>query len=753
MGSTKNISQAEMERLEILRRYRRLIEVWHTRKETADRWMVRKAFRVAADYHKDMRRKTGEPFIYHPLEVATIAAAEIGLGRTSIISALLHDTVEDTELTLKDVEMMFGADVARIIDGLTKIDEISDNNTTAQSETLKKVILTLSEDVRVILVKLCDRLHNMRTMEVMPRHKQMKIAAETQYIYAPLAHRLGLYLVKSELEELSFKYTQPFVYENIKAQIDALSKEKYNQFISFKEPLENALVSTGIKFELRQNKHSAYSLWKKMEKNDLTASQVYDTEGLDIILDTKAENERRDCWATYAVLTSLYKPNSDRLRDFISTPKANGYEAIHTTVMSVNGQWVDVHIRSRRMDEIANKGYAAFLKYKDVSSQTNLGLEDWLKRTRELLKEESDDSITFIDDFKSNLFSDEIYVFTPVGELKSLPMGATILDFAYTIHSDLGSHCIGGNINHKLFPPHHVLKTGDQIKIVDSPTVKPNTDWYKYVKTAKAKSAIKTAIKNQRRKHRESGENKLREIFKGLNIPFSRINTNQLMANFSLTSPVDLFYFVDKGNITQKEIKDVFPTVEGWTSWFKNIRIPYINSKQNIENKQQKEQTKEEQQKADTQKKNSTEISNADYTVEKCCNPVPGDDVIGLSLPGEPIQIHRTGCGRAQQLMTHYGKNIVKTKWKPQEGITFLASLKIKSVDKMGVLAKITVLASNEMKVNIRNMNLRSSEGLTDISMSVYVPDSKTIKRLIKKIKKIKEIVKVSRVDNLEEFV
>ncbi|NOY51990.1 MAG: bifunctional (p)ppGpp synthetase/guanosine-3',5'-bis(diphosphate) 3'-pyrophosphohydrolase [Chlorobi bacterium] len=750
MPTKKN--KAETERLEILRKYRRLIEVWHTRKETSDRWMVRKAFKVAADAHRDMRRKTGEPFIYHPLEVATIAAGEIGLGRTSIISALLHDTVEDTDMTVKDIELMFDADVARIIDGLTKIEEISDSNTTAQAETLKKVILTLSDDVRVILIKLSDRLHNMRTMEIMPREKQMKIASETQYIYAPLANRLGLYKIKSELEDLSFRYLQSSLYNEIKGQIDKVSEDKSVLFNEFTQPLKEGFDSIGLKYMIRRNIHSVYSMWKKMERSELTIDDISDTEGIDIIIDSDPQTEKMNCWAAYSIITSIYRPNSKRLRDWISTPKANGYEAIHTTVMSKQGQWVDLHIRSKRMDEIASKGYAAHWKYKD-GKPAELGLDDWLKRTRELLSEDNEETISFINDFQSNLFSDEILVFTPTGELKSLPMGSTVLDFAYSIHSDLGNHCLGATINHKLYPLHYVLKTGDQVKILNSKKVSPSPDWYKYVHTARSKSKIKQAIKNERKKYRAEGEEKLREIFSQLNIQYSKANLALLMQVQRLNSPLDLFYFVFHDKINIKDVKDSFSSGEGWSGWLrKNIKIPYLNLKPAVE-KESPERSGGGDQNDKKNDDSPDKLQSPDYTVEKCCNPIPGDDVIGLFFPGEPIQIHRTGCGRATQLMTHYGKNIVKTKWKQKEGITFLASLKIKAVDKIGLLSKLTVVASNEMKVNIRNMYLRSSEGLTDISLSLYVPDTQSLKRLIKKLKKIKEVVKVVRVDNLDDLV
>ncbi len=745
------ISKKEKERREILRSYRRLIEVWHTRKEIKDKWMVRKAFKVAADAHKDMRRKTGEPFIYHPLAVAIIAAEEIGLGRTSIISALLHDTVEDTDLTLQDIEVMFDADVARIIDGLTKIDEIYDTTSTAQSETLKKVLFTLIDDVRVILIKLADRLHNMRTMDIMPREKQMKIASETLYIYAPLANRLGLYAIKSELEELSFKYMQPLVYEEIRGKLDKLSEESDVFYETFCEPIKNKLQSLDYSFEIKRNRHTTYSIWKKMKKSEVSFEEINDIEGVDVIVVADKNNETLKCWGVYSVISSIYKPNAKRLRDWISTPKANGYEAIHTTVMSGSGQWVDMHIRSQRMDEIASKGYAAYWKYRGDSKVEDFGLDDWLKRTRELLRDKNDETIDFINDFKSNLFSDEIFVFTPKGEVKNLPLDATVLDFAYLIHTDLGNHCIGANINHKLVPIDYKLKSGDQITVIRSKVSQPNPDWYKYVVTARSKSRIKLAIKNKRKKYRAEGEIKLENEFKQLNLHLSKVNISILMKAQNINSLVDLYYFVATDKLQLKNIKESFPLPEGWSGWLKkNIRIPYLSPR--ISNIDAKE-TKDGLEVNEKNQKSADQLDTMDYIVEKCCNPIPGDDVIGLFFPGEPIQIHRTGCGRATQLMSYYGKDIVKTKWKQKEGITFLASLKIKAADKMGLLSVVASIASNDLKINIRNMYLRSSEGLTDISISVYVPNTQLLNKFIQRLKKIKEVIKVTRVDKIEDLI
>lgn len=737
----------EQERLEILRRYRHLIEVWHTRKDTADRWMVRKAFRVAADAHKDMRRKTGEPFIYHPLAVATIAAEEIGLGRTSIIAALLHDTVEDTDLRLSDVTAMFGNEVARIIDGLTKIDEISDTTSSAQAETLKKILYTLSDDVRVILIKLADRLHNMRTMEVMPREKQLKIASETSFIYSPLAHRLGLFSIKSELEEMSFKYAQPKLYRDLKEKLNDRYQETMRFFEVFRDPFEKELKSIRLKSDIECNIKTAFAVWKKMKENGVPFEEVFGTFGVDVVINTKVEREKRDCWAAYAVLTSIYKPNIKSLRDWMSSPKANGYEAIHITVMGPGGQWVDVHIRSKRMDEIARKGYAAYWKYKDQKN-IDAGLDDWLDKTRELLKESDEETFGFIDDFKRNLFADEVVVFTPQGRMVNLPLTATVLDFAYSIHTDLGNSCIGANVNHRLVPVDYELKSGDQIEIITSRIQQPNEDWYKYVVTARAKSRIKLAIKNDRKKFREEGKQKLDDYFSQLKMEPSKARINTLIKASGLVGQVDLFYYIAKGKIEFKDVKEVLSPSESRVSWMRGLRLPFIRPKSSVAVKKEQDENIGEGVPVEGNKM-IAEFRDLDYSVSKCCNPIPGDNVIGIVFPNEPIQIHRTDCEQAIGLMAQFGKNIVKAKWKQKEGIAFLAGLKIQAVDKIGLIQEVSARIAEDFKLNIRTFNLKSSEGLVDLSITLYVKDTESLKELIQKLKKIKEVIKITRIDRI----
>jgi len=741
----------EQERLEILRRYKRLIEVWHTRKIIEDRWMVRKAFRLAATAHKSMRRKSGEAFIFHPIEVATIAAGEIGLGRTSIISALLHDTVEDTSMKLDDISEMFGTDVARIIDGLTKIDEISDVSSTAQAETLKKILFTLTDDVRVILIKLTDRLHNLRTMEVMPREKQLKVASETLFLYSPLANRLGLYAIKTELEELSFKYSQPQIYSDITGKIKASEEARQAIISNFKLPVEKELEKLNLNFEIKYRSKTAYSIWQKMQADQTPFEEVYSTFSVEIILDSGFAREKLDCWAAYSVVTGIYTPNNKKLRDWISTPKANGYEAIHATVMGPDGHWIDVHIRSKRMDEIAMKGYAAHWKYKD-QEKLDAGLDKWLKKTRELLKESEEETIDFINDFKKNLFEDEIVIFTPKGDMINMPTGATVLDFAYAIHTELGNHCIGANVNHRLVPVDYQIKSGDQVQVIDSKIQLPNEDWYNYVITARAKTRIKTSIKNERKMYRDEGEKKLDGYLKQIKLESTKPIINELIQVNNLNGVVDLYYYVAKDKIGLKNIKEVLIPQESITNWVRNLRLPFVKPKipviagdgllSSSDDSIVISQTKKEL------KKNG-EFTELEYSVSKCCNPIPGDDVIGLIFPNEPIRIHKTDCKNAIKLMSQYGKNIVKAKWKQQEGITFLAGLNIKAVDNIGLLHKISSIVTDEFNINIRSLNMLNSKGIVEADLTIYVNSTEKLKKLIQQLKKIKEVIKVSRLEKI----
>ncbi|MCK9452557.1 MAG: RelA/SpoT family protein [Bacteroidales bacterium] len=735
------------ERLEILRRYRNLIEVWHTRKDTSDRWVVRKAFRLAADAHKDMRRKTGEPYIYHPLEVATIAAGEIGLGRTSIICALLHDVVEDTEYKLTDIQAMFGEQVALIIDGLTKIDDMVEGSDveSMQAENFRKVLLTLSYDVRVILIKLADRLHNMRTLDAMPAVKQWKIASETSYLFAPLAYRLGLYAIKSELEDLALKYTEPGVYQAIHLKLDQTREQRNIKVAEFVEPIETTLTKLGLNFRTHIAEKSASSIWQRMKEKEIPFEEVYDTYVVRFIVDCPIELEKVECWRVYATITGFYRPNNERLRDWISLPKANGYESLHATVMSKTGKWIEVQIRTERMDEIAEKGYAAYWKYKD-SDLSESGLDEWLTKVRELITTEAASALDFLNNFKLNLFSDEIFVFTPKGEMISMPNGSTALDFAYNIHTQLGNHCIGANVNHKLVQLDHTLKTGDQVEIITSKVQYPREEWFELVETARAKSRLKEGIREFRKRFRDEGREKLENYLKQLKLEPSKVNISRIIDYEDLSGLVDLYYYIAKDKINFQRVKNAFKEKSSG-GIMRYLTNPFSWSRT---------QSAETEDSKTPEKLNPSLIneqtSEFNYTVSRCCNPIPGDEVVALVFPNEPMHIHRVNCPKAINLMSQFGNNIVKAKWKQKEDIAFLAGLKIVGIDSMGFLQRVTEVISGQLKLNIRSLHLVSSKGVVEATVTVYVHNAQNLKDLIEKLKKVKEIKKVSRLDRIDDI-
>lgn len=738
------------ERSEILRRYRNLIEVWHTRKDTTDRWMVRKAFRLAVDAHKDMRRKSGEPYIYHPLEVATIAAGEIGLGRTSIICALLHDVVEDTEYKLADISAMFGEQIAKIIDGLTKIDSMVEGSDvqSLQAENFRKVLLTLSYDVRVILIKLADRLHNMRTLDSMPPVKQWKIASETSYLFAPLAYRLGLYAIKSELEDLALKYTEPAVYETIRKNLEESREERDAMLQKFIEPIDFSLKQMGVRVNILIAEKSTSSIWSRMKEKEIPFSDVYDTFVVRFVVDCPVEVEKIECWRVYAAVTSIYRPNNKRLRDWISLPKANGYESLHATVMSKSGKWIELQIRSLRMDEVAEKGYAAYWKYKDAPYSES-GLDEWLTKVREVLSSEDASALEFLNNFKLNLFSDEIFVFTPKGDMISLPKGATALDFAFSIHTNLGSQCIGANVNHKLVQLNHELNTGDQVEIITSKVQIPKEEWFEFVITARAKSRLKEAIREHRKSFKDSGREKLENYFKQINLEPSKLNITRLIEFEEISGLVDLYYFVAIDRINLPRIKAAFKEKSSGSGFFKYFVNPFARHK-TIEEVADQELPKSALNniKADVVREDILEL---DYVVSTCCNPIHGDEVVALSFPNEPMQIHRVNCPKAINLMSQYGSNIVKAKWKQKEDIVFLAGLKIQGIDSVGFIHRITQIISVELGLNIRNLQLESSNGVVIAFITVYVSNIQNLKDVISKLQKIEGVRKVTRLDRISE--
>ncbi len=730
----------ELERKEILKRYRDLLKACKRKLEKGDKEIIRKAFNVALEAHKDMRRKSGEPYIYHPIAVAQICAEEIGLGTTSVVCALLHDTVEDTEISLEDITGMFGEKVSKIIDGLTKISGVFDQQTNSlQAENFRKMLLTLSDDIRVILIKLADRLHNMRTLESMKRDKQLKIASETLYLYGPLAHRLGLNVIKTELEDLGLKFTETEIYDEISEKLKATEPERKKFIQKFIQPINEILNEQGFSVRVIGRPKSIFSIYNKIKFKGVPFEEIFDIFAIRIILDTNIESEKADCWRIYSIVTDFYHPSPDRLRDWISTPKANGYESLHTTVMGPDGKWVEVQIRTERMDELAEKGYAAHWKYKDsVVGTESKGdqLEEWLRKIREMLENPEDNALDFIDDFKLNLFAEEIFVFTPQGEMRTLPFGATALDFAFDIHTKVGEKCIGAKVNHKLVPLSHQVKSGDQVEILTSVKQTPKEDWLGYVITARAKSKIKNALKEEKRKVAEEGREILERKFNHQKIDFTVKNINEFHTFLRLPSPQELFYRVAMGIIVLKHIK----------AWVKEKDKPA---------KPQKNEPTLEQVIKETRGKKAGDdalvigdnLTKIEYKLSPCCNPIPGDDVFGFITIGEGIKIHRVNCPNALSMMSNYAYRIVKARWTGQEQISFLAGIKVSGIDEVGLVNNVTKIISNELSVNMRSLNFDTHDGIFEGMIMLFVHDAEHLTELMKKLKKVNGVLSVSRIN------
>jgi GTP pyrophosphokinase len=726
----------EAERKEILHRYKLLINACKRRLEKGDKEIIRKAFEVAVESHKEMRRKSGEPYIYHPIAVAQICAEEIGLGTTGIVCALLHDTVEDTDLTLDDVKGLFGEKVAQIINGLTKISGVIDNTSSIQAENFRKVLLTMSEDIRVILIKLADRLHNMRTLEHMKREKQMKIASETLFLYAPLAHRLGLNNIKTELEDLGLKYTNAEGYYDIAVKLQETEPERKRFVQKFIEPLKEILGEQGFKFKIFGRPKSIYSIYNKTKTKGVAFEEIYDLFAIRIVIDTPLESEKSDCWKVYSIITDFYHPSPERLRDWISTPKSNGYESLHTTVMGPEGKWVEVQIRTVRMDELAEKGYAAHWKYKDAAADKESKLENWLQRIREMLENPDPNALEFMDDFKLNLFSDELFAFTPKGDMKTLPVGATALDFAFEIHTKVGEQCIGAKVNFKLVPLSYELKSGDQVEILTSNKQTPKEDWLGYVITAKAKSKIKSSLKEQRKKVAEEGREIMERKFYKNKLDFTLQNVNEFCQYLKIPSSQELFYRAALGNVDQKEIKE------------------YIRYKNNPLKPSRKSATPKIEQLVTNARGSSDmlvigdDMQKLDYKLSPCCNPIPGDDVFGFITVGEGIKIHRVNCPNAIKLLSNYAYRVVKAKWMNDQLISFLAGIKIVGTDELGLVNNITKIISSENNVNMRSIKFDTDDGLFEGTIMIYVHDTKHLNHLMDVLKKVKGVTKVERIDD-----
>lgn len=729
----------EQEKNEIIRHYRALLRSLRPKLKKGDKELLRHAFEMAADAHKTMRRKSGEPYILHPIAVAMICVEEIGLGVRSTICALLHDTVEDTDITLEDVEREFGTEIARIVDGLTKISNVIDTNTSQQAENFKKILLTLTDDPRVILIKLADRLHNMRTLDHMKREKQLKIASETVWVYAPLAHRMGLYNIKTELEDLSMKYLEPEAYREIAKRLAETKRERTRYINEFIRPLKEKLTAGEFNFEIYGRPKSIHSIWNKIKKKSVSFEEVYDLFAIRVILDSPPEKEKEDCWKVYSMITDEYMPSPERLRDWLSNPKSNGYEALHTTVMGPQGKWVEVQIRTKRMNEIAEKGLAAHYKYKEGSNDEDR-FDKWFGQIREVLNTpDTADGVDFLQDFKTSFLAEEIYVYTPKGEVKMLPTGSTALDFAFSIHSAIGTKCIGAKVHHRLVPISHKLRSGDQVEIITSSKQKPSEDWLGIVVTAKAKNKIKDALREEKRKIAEDGKYLLQRRLESMGAAYNQYNLDELVQFYKVPSSLDLNYRIATKTIDLKELKDFLVLGD-------KIEIPKpkpVVTEIAIDHSHQKSYSRKDSELI-IFGESSDKIM---YSLAKCCNPIPGDDVFGFVSTGKGLIIHRTTCPNAAQLLANYGHRVVKTKWAKNKEISFLTGLKIIGLDDVGVINKITNVISGDLRINISGLTIESKEGLFQGTIKVFVHDKEELEELVSRLKTLQGIQTVDRFD------
>ncbi|GEQ85869.1 RelA/SpoT family protein [Patiriisocius marinistellae] len=727
----------EKERKAIAREYKELLRISYRILSDEDKKLIRSAFDVAVDAHKEQRRKSGEAYIFHPIAVAKIVASEIGLDATSIAAALLHDVVEDTSYTLADIEQMFGEVVARIVDGLTKISNMPyEGDVSLQAENFRKMLLTLNEDIRVIIIKIADRLHNMQTMDSMPAHKQVKIASETLYIYAPMAHRIGLYNIKTELEDLSLKYTEPEIYNDILSKIKE-SKEQQDAYIkSFSKTIEDSLNAEKLDYEIKGRPKSIFSIRRKMQAQTVTFDQVYDKFAVRIIYKSAPEDEKFIAWKIYSIVTDHFRPNPVRLRDWISSPKSTGYEALHITVMGPEGKWVEVQIRSERMNEIAEKGFAAHYKYKNKNSDDG-GLEVWLNKLQETLENQDISAVDFVEEFKLNLYSKEIFVFTPKGDLYSLAKGASALDFAFAIHTEIGLHTRGTKVNGKLVPLSHILNSGDQVEIITSNNAKPTNNWLDYAHTGRAISKIKSSLKEDRKETANEGKEVLKRKLKSLKINFDDNSITEMVRFFKVKTSLDLFYRVGAGIIDNKQLKEYASSrSNAFVSFFKNkIRKPNnfeeINKEEITEKYDQLVFGKEEQK--------------LDYKMSNCCNPIPGDDVFGFLTVNEGIKVHKQNCPNAVQLQGNYNYRVMPAKWIDSTQRDFKAELSITGIDTIGLVNEVTKEISNNLNIDMRGVHFDSNDGVFTGNIVVVVKNKNILDNLVQNIKKINGIDKVTR--------
>lgn len=708
--------------------------------------LINKAFEVAYQAHKGIRRKSGEPYIMHPIEVARIVSEEIGLGSKGIASALLHDVVEDTEYTVDDIRNLFGEKIASIVDGLTKLSDVLDKNKSQQAENFRKLLLSMVEDIRVILIKLADRLHNMRTLDSMVENKRIKIAAETIYFYAPLAQRLGLYAIKTELEDLSLKYEHPNVYEDLFNRVKKNEVTHLQLINEISQPLTEKLKEQGYDFDIKGRPKSIYSIWTKMQKKNIPFEEVYDMLAVRIVFKPQPGiPEKAQCWAIYSLITDIYKPKPDRLRDWVSTPKANGYEALHVTVMGPQGKWVEVQIRTERMDEIAERGFAAHWKYKGQQDRES-ELDNWLKRIREILENPENDSLEFLDDFKLNLFSSEMMIFTPKGDARVLPLGATALDFAFEIHSNIGYKCIGAKVNYKLVPLSYVLKSGDQVEIITSEKQTPKYDWLNFVTTAKARTKIKEIFKKERKNLVASGELMLEAELSKTKLTINARILKKILDHNHLTNKDELYYRIAMNSISLDNLNKILSSKSA-NKWVKYWRLSFGLSK-----KEQQEETPE----ASPDKPKISHMVLTDesdpehYIIATCCNPIPGDDVVGYMDDQNKMILHSRKCPIALKMMSSEGNRIVSAQWESHKILSYLAIINITGIDQIGIVNKITRIISDDQNVNMRSLNFESHDGIFEGIIYLYIHNTEDLNNIIQNIQKIKGVYNVTRQERMK---
>ncbi len=728
----------EKENKEIAKQYKELLRISYQSLTDEDKKLIRSAFDIAVDAHKNQRRKSGEAYVFHPIAVAKIVASEIGLDAVSIASALLHDVVEDTEYTLADIERLFGETVARIVDGLTKIAHLKkDMNISQQAENFRKMLLTLNDDVRVIIIKIADRYHNMLTMDSMPEHKQVKIASETLYIYAPLAHRIGLYNIKTELEDLSLKYTEPDVYEDILGKIEESKEEQQAYIDAFSGVISDSLDKENLNYYIKGRMKSIFSIRRKMKVQNVTFDEIYDKFAIRIIYKSDRHNEKFLAWKIYSIVTDHFTPNPVRLRDWISSPKSTGYEALHITVMGPKGKWVEVQIRSERMHEIAEKGYAAHFKYKH-GNQKEQGIEEWLNKLQEALENANTNAVDFVEEFKLNLYSKEIFVFTPKGELKSLPKGATPLDFAFNIHTEVGMHTRGAKVNGKLVPLNTTLQSGDQVDILTSDTAKPSQSWLDYATTARARSKIKSSLREEKKSTAMEGKEILRRKLKSQKITLNEDTINKLVVFFKLKTSLDLFYRVGIGAIDNQMLKD-------FAASYSNAFITFFK------NKIKRTPVPEDIHKEEITTKYDTlvfgkEEDKLEYKLSQCCNPIPGDEVFGFVSVNDGIKVHKKNCPNAISLQSNYAYRIISAKWIDSSQEEFTVEIMLTGIDNIGLISEITEVISGNLHVNMRNINFSTDGGTFSGRITLVVKNNAILKKVIDNLKRINGIDKVSRI-------